>query len=363
MIASLGVVYANEIEQLREQRQDIQDQIEEEQGNLQGTRREVASLSDQLRQLEENISIVERELADLNRELKHAENLVVQAENELLIIEKELEEMLEIFKERLRLIYQRSDVSFFEVLTQSTSVTDFLVRFELLRKVAEQDMRMVAEIDEKRELAEAKKIELEGRRDHVALLKRQSEAKYNQLLAEREEQRTLIVRLRYEAETIERSLAELQRDSDRLAAEIRRIQIADSGLTGPEGRLAWPTPGFNRVTSEFGMRNHPVLGGRRMHTGIDIAAPMGSSVVAGDVGVVIYAGWFGGYGLTVVLDHGRGISTLYAHLSRITVSEGAIVDRGQEIGRIGSTGLSTGPHKHFEVRENGNPVNPWSYLR
>ena len=363
MLASLGAVYADELDQLREERQNIQDQMEEIQGDLRETREEVASVSEQLRQLENEITTVERELAALNRELINAENLVEQAEAELLIVEEELEAKLEVFKERLRQIYQRSDVSFFEVLTQSTSVTDFLVRFELLRKVAEQDMRMVAEIDEKREIAEAKKLELEEKRDQVALLQRQSEAKYIQLASQRQAQYTLLAQLRYEAATIERAYDELQRDSNRLAADILRIQRSrgDSG-PAPEGTFAWPTPGFYRITSDFGMRNHPVLRTNRMHTGIDIGAPNGSIVVAGEVGEVIHADWFGGFGLTVVIYHGGGVSTLYAHLSRTTVSVGDIVERGQEIGRVGSTGLSTGPHKHFEVRVDGEPVNPRPYL-
>jgi len=364
ILASLGAVYADEIEQLRDERANIQERMDDSRSERDALRREVADLSEQLRLLENEISGVERELAALNNELRIAEAQVEQAEAELLAVEEELEAMLEIFKERLRQIYQRSDVNFFEILTQSTSVTEFLVRFELLRKIAEQDMRMVAEIDEKREIAEAKKEELEERRDQVALIKVQTEATYAHLAAYRQEQQTLRAELQREAEILDRYLAELERDSNRLAAEIQRILInrGDSGLTGPEGTFAWPTPGFHRITSEFGMRHHPVLRTNRMHTGIDIAAPMGSTVVAGCLGEVIYADWFGGFGLTVVIDHGGGYTTLYAHLSRVTVSEGDIVVRGQEIGRIGSTGLSTGPHKHFEVRLNGNPVNPRPYL-
>lgn len=364
MLASLGVVYADEIDQLREQRSNIQEEMEDRVEDLREVQSDVADLSEELRQMENRIAEVERELAALSRELRNAENLVEEAEAELLEIEKELEAKLEIFKERLRHIYQRSDISFFEVLTQSTSVTDFLVRFELLRKIAEQDMRLVAEIDAKREIAEQKKLELEEKRDQVALLKKQSEAKYAQLAAERQTQQALLTRLRYEARTIQRALDELDRESNRIAANIRRIEISrgDTGLTGPDGPLAWPTPGHYTITSDFGMRNHPILRTNRMHTGIDIGAPMGSTVRAAELGEVIFADWSGGFGLTVIIDHGGNITTLYAHLSRITVNVGDVVERNQEIGRIGSTGLSTGPHKHFEVRENGEPVNPRPFL-
>lgn len=365
MAASLGTASADELDQLKKEQENINKQMEEEKKSLQSAQRQFTSLSEQVRYLENELSKVERELAALNRNVKNAEDLVKQAEAELLEIENELQEKVDLFKERLRQIYQRGDVNFFEVLTQSTSITDFLVRFELLKKIAEQDMKMVEEIDRKRLIAEEKKAELEKKRDHVVLLKKQSEAKLAQLEDQKKEQQAFLAQVRQEKSVIERALAELEEDSYRLAAEIRRIQLSRSrsGLSAPTGKFAWPTPGYNRITSDYGMRMHPILRTQRMHTGIDISAPMGSPAVAGEVGEVIYTGWFGGYGWTVVVDHGGGVSSMYPHLSRITVKEGDIVARGQEVGKIGTSGLSTGPHMHFEVRENGDPVNPWPYLR
>lgn len=116
------------------------------------------------------------------------------------------------------------------------------------------------------------------------------------------------------------------------------------------------------ITSTFGTRVHPILGYRRFHAGIDFGAASGSPIWAADSGVVIFAGWYGGYGRAVIINHGDGITTLYGHASQVYVAEGQTVEQGQAIAAVGSTGLSTGPHLHFEVRQNGNPVNPAGYL-
>ena len=124
--------------------------------------------------------------------------------------------------------------------------------------------------------------------------------------------------------------------------------------------MSFPTAG--RITSRFGSRIHPVLGYRRFHAGVDFGAPHGTRITAADSGKVIFSGWYGGYGNSVIVDHGGGLTTLYAHASRLTVSEGQSVVKGQAIAAVGSTGLSTGPHLHFEVRRNGNPVDPMGFL-
>ena len=169
--------------------------------------------------------------------------------------------------------------------------------------------------------------------------------------------------LESEKAVIEKGLAELEQASNEIAAKIRASTARTGGYSGnPSGRFLWPTPGYSKITSDYGMRVHPILGTKKLHTGIDIGAPSGTRILSGDAGVVIHAGWLGAYGNAVVVDHGGGLSTLYGHMSSIAVREGQQVTAGQKLGGVGSTGLSTGPHLHFEVRVNGNPVSPWGYL-
>jgi murein DD-endopeptidase MepM/ murein hydrolase activator NlpD len=124
--------------------------------------------------------------------------------------------------------------------------------------------------------------------------------------------------------------------------------------------LSRPVPGA--ITSGFGYRMHPIFHVRKLHTGVDMHAGMGESIKAAAAGTVVFAGWRGGYGKCVIIDHGGGLATLYAHQSEILVSVGQVVKRGVVIGKVGSTGYSTGPHLHFEVRVNGTPVDPVGYL-
>jgi murein DD-endopeptidase MepM/ murein hydrolase activator NlpD len=129
--------------------------------------------------------------------------------------------------------------------------------------------------------------------------------------------------------------------------------------------MAWPVEGYHTITSPYGNRTHPIHGGTRMHNGLDIGAPQGANIVAAESGVVSMASYYGGYGYTVIIEHGDNTRTLYAHIRSggIKVSEGESVSRGQKIAEVGSTGSSTAPHLHFEVHKNGQPVNPAPYIR
>lgn len=135
--------------------------------------------------------------------------------------------------------------------------------------------------------------------------------------------------------------------------------ILPNGIFGT-GQLTYPSEA--EITSTFGWRIHPILGSSRFHSGLDFGADYGSAILAADNGVVIFAGWYGGYGYAVVINHGKGISTLYGHNSKLYVAEGQSVQRGEVIADAGSTGLSTGPHLHFEVRQDGEPVDPMNFL-
>jgi len=172
---------------------------------------------------------------------------------------------------------------------------------------------------------------------------------------DREEQ--LVSQIQAQRAEYQRRISSLQRESDQITDLLRRRQSGQGIGSCSGGRLESPMPGY-RISSRYGWRTHPIFGGRRLHTGIDFAAPYGTPVRSAAGGRVIFTGWRGGYGNAVVVDHGGSLATLYAHLSRISVRTGGRLAPSQSIGNVGSTGFSTGPHLHFEVRVNGTPVDP-----
>lgn len=232
------------------------------------------------------------------------------------------------------------------------------------REIVEQVSEIRADLDRQRRLIETQKAaadevaaQAQAARDEISALRGQIEPARAQSANEEVAERQAVSGIQAERSSYERELASLQAASDSIAARLRAL---GAGSGSPGGCQARPVPGA--VTSPFGPRLHPVLGSTRQHSGVDMSGSSGTSIHACRAGKIVIAGWQGGYGNAVVIDHGGGMATLYGHQSRIAVSEGQQVNAGDVIGYVGSTGMSTGPHLHFEVRISGNPVNPASYL-
>ncbi|KKM09913.1 hypothetical protein SY88_16250 [Clostridiales bacterium PH28_bin88] len=361
LLPVFGSEVDKQLEDLRKQQDQVGRSIQKNQQAIQQATKEIKSLTGQLRVLQENIEQVENELDDLKAQLKEAERRVAQAEKELKEAEDALTHRSDVFRTRLKEIYLNGKVDYLEVLMQSTSITDFLVRFDLLKKIAEQDVEMLRSIEKEKQEVERKKADLEVRRNEIASLKDRTEKKQDRLESQRAEKEKLVSKLQTDKAAAERALAEEEETFEKLAARIRELASKAGKYSG--GKMQWPLPGYSRITSDYGWRTHPILKDKRFHNGIDIAAPTGTQVVAAEGGKVILADWFGAYGKAVVIDHGGGVTTLYGHLSQILVKTGETVTRGQVIGKVGSTGLSTGPHLHFTVMENSEHVSPWKYLK
>jgi murein DD-endopeptidase MepM/ murein hydrolase activator NlpD len=365
LAAGLLPAYGDQLEDFKREQQKIKRQMELQQKQLEEKEAEKKTYIGQLNKLESDMAEVQEDLDSLAKQLKDAENQVAITSQELAQKEEELNQRMSVFSQRVKEVYINGQVSYLEVAFQATSVSDFLSRFDLLEELVEQDVEMLAELEAEINEVEEKKATLEKQRNRIAEIKKSTEKKEKLLAAKQEEKKQWIEQVEQDKKEVEKALDELERLSAQIAAQIKKIQEerARNSQNKFNGVFSWPTPGYTMITSEFGYRIHPILKTNRMHTGIDIGAPAGTEIKAVANGTVIFAGWLGAYGNATVIDHGSGISSMYAHQSSILVKENQDVKKGDVIGKVGSTGWSTGAHLHFEVRKNGDPINPWNYLK
>ncbi len=299
-------------------------------------------------------------LRDVSAEVERVQLELERARLRREAAELQLSTYRELVSDRLVAIYQQGEMSSLEAFLSSTSFTDFSNRLYLLDQVVSKDGELLSSFAEASNEAEQRHAEVTAKEQELVALQEQVQAQTNTTTAQRQAKNREKTDLLREQAAWERALAEIEQNSREVTTMLRRMERTPQGqerLAAPwKGRLQKPVPG--NITSGFGYRVHPIYRVRRMHTGVDISASSGTSIHAAAGGTVVHAGRWGGYGNCVIIDHGGGLATLYAHCSSLAVSSGQKVKQGQTVGYVGSTGLSTGPHLHFEVRRDGSPVDP-----
>jgi murein DD-endopeptidase MepM/ murein hydrolase activator NlpD len=351
--------------------QEINERIEETKDELTRTQKEERSVLSLLTRAQRELVQIETELAGIEERLRRTDAAISGLQRQLTALEKEIiglegeyQNRQKLLHARLVAVYKYGTVDYVELLFSATNFADLVSKYETVSYFLRRDLGLLEEMLAAREELTRKEAEYTERKNQLLAERRNYSALREKVAEKRKEKAVMVEKTRAELkriqdnrESLEAALDELERLSKELEEQIRKKQRTEGLGTG---KIVWPARG--RISSPFGWRMHPILKNRRFHSGIDIAIPSGTPVQAADSGVVMISGWNGGYGYFIAIDHGKGISTAYAHNSRLLVKEGDVVTKGQTIALSGSTGWSTGPHLHFEVRENGTPVNPMNYL-
>ncbi|KAI9132653.1 murein hydrolase activator EnvC [Acaryochloris sp. CCMEE 5410] len=349
-------------------------QVEEQRSKVTKQRQQIENLEGAAKKrlggLERNIQFTEGQIKENEAKLKQANETLQKIEADLTKAETAYKEKQGNTVARLRVLQRQRDSSTWVALLQSKSIEELLDRRYQLQLVYKSDRTSLLALKDEKEKINDKKLLAEIQKNQISLLSEQLLYQKANFKAQASVQSQLVTRLKSDRRALQAAEQQLSRDvnniSQVIAQRIAEQQVAfRSNAPGVQqvfgtGQMVRPVVG--PITSNFGYRSHPIFGTGRFHAGTDFGAPTGAPIFAADSGTVIVAEWYGGYGNAVIIDHGNGLTTLYGHCNELYVTVGQGVQRGQTIAAVGSTGLSTGPHLHFEVRVQGEPTEPLAYL-
>ena len=382
LMSSLPILADDDLQDLRDQADEYAAQAEQTAEELEATRAAIDQIAHELYELDAQLTSAIEDLRSIDQALAATEAALEQTELDWALAQEELDRQHEAIRAQLRAKQERGSTGLLSIVFQASSLRDFLLRLEYVNDIARRDQEMVVRL----EAAEAhvahvhetytrqlNSVEVMQYRQQVYVQRledmEQERIAYFEAMEEDEERLAAwLIFLEEQAAAFEAAWQEAyEAEQERLAEEERerqRLAMEEQirNLANLNGILAWPVPSSFSISRPFGYRVHPIRRTWSHHSGIDIRARSGADIVAAESGTVIFSGWSGGYGNTVIINHGGGLHTLYAHNSLNLVNVGDWVERGQVIALIGSTGMSTGPHLHFEVRLNGQVQDPVPYL-
>ena len=311
--------------------------------------------------LEREIDIIQTEIYAIDDIIADVDAQIAEKEEEIARIQEQIDNQDELFKECLRAMDETSSVSYLELLLSSESFSELLINIESINEITQHDMAIIDEMTKLKTEVEDAKAEIESYRAEQEEARTIADSKRSELATKLQAKEALAKQLEKDIEKYKQVYEEARRQEESLKGSLNYSSSSSEYLGS--GRFCWPAPSYTRLSSPYGYRIHPIFNTKKFHTGVDLAAPGGTNILAAENGKVISAGWNGGYGNCLVVDHGGGISTLYAHASKLLVSKGDFVTKGQVIAKVGTTGNSTGNHLHFEVLVNGKTTDPMAYIK
>lgn len=356
-------LFAADVNELQEQKSEIQEKLNQTNEELNIVNEDLTQNLQQIQKLDENIQANEETINKIDEDIS-------KIETEIKEIEKKLEDATITYKKqkdlldaRLVEIYEAGDTNYLEIVLGARSISDFFATYYIVSELASYDIELLEFVEEKKNEIEQDKNKIYDKRTELENKERTASKTKIALSNTRVLRQNYISKLSQEEQELQAQIDEYNAQINSIETEIRSLaKTINFGEDYSGGPMQWPIPGHYTITSNYGMRVHPITGVYKLHTGVDISASMGTEFTAIANGVVVKAEYNSAYGNMVIIDHGGGVQTLYAHGSEIVATLGQVVNAGDVILKVGSTGYSTGPHAHFEVRVNGNPINPLDYV-
>ena len=371
-------------EKIRES-EESKKHAEEERKSLKNSLTDVKSLLAGLEatknDLQNYITELDSDLDDINNKIDRLNTLISDKEFEIQTTEAELDNARSVeeaqysaMKRRIKFVYEHGEASKIEMLLSSKSFVDFLNKAEFINKMSAYDKRMLDSYIDTKNLVAAKEQQLIEQKLGLEDAKSAVENEQDALQTLMEDKEKEITAYEGDITNKEAAIAEYEamiaeqdqiiKDLEKAILEEKKRLLAENkkAIVYDGGQFKWPAPSYTRISDDYGTRTHPILGTQQFHNGVDMAAPSGSPILAAYDGEVIAASYSPTMGNYIMIDHGDSLITIYMHASSVSVSEGTMVARGEQIGCVGSTGRSTGPHLHFSVRQNGSYVSPWNFL-
>ena len=355
-------VHAEETTDLQTEQQELQNQINDANNQLEEVQDELSENLQQVQKLDERIAESQQELDELNSKIEQLQTSMEEVESKLSVAQENYNKQKQLLDNRLIAVYESSDTQYLDVILSSKTVSEFLSNYFLITELATYDAELFEEMQTKKEEIEQSKKKLDETSEQLAVIKANQTKTAKVLENTKTVRENFISKLSDQEKDIQAKIDEYNTRFAEINSEILAIAMQGIDTKYIGGELAWPVPGYTRISSKYGMRTHPITGVYKLHTGVDISAPMGVNFIAANDGIVTKAAYNSAYGNMVIIDHGGGVSTLYAHGSEILVQVGQTVKRGEAVLKVGSTGYSTGPHAHFEVRLNGVVTDPMPYI-
>lgn len=352
------------LDDLKQQRRDLQQQMEEMNRQITSITNEQARIKERIKTLQARIANVSKQIDICRETIDITEKDLARLQEECDQLQRDIDDTYELLKQRLRAIYMTNDDNMLAVFLRSRTLSDYFNNVEALRRISRHDTDLISQLKQQKQELEEKKAEIEKQLTVLEVEKKELDSAYNEMAQLLVEENSALS----EQEAL-RSAKQAEYDSAKQAFqevedEIRRLSRDQGGAY--DGDFIWPLRGYSGITYGYGYRTHPVTGASYdFHRGIDISGwnIYGKPVYASATGTVVKAEYTTtGYGIYVIINHGGGLSTVYAHLSSISVKKGSTVYQGDKIGEVGSSGNSSGPHLHFSVYLNGYDKNPLDYV-